>query len=77
MQLNHKINTLSFGSEKHQKFIKRSSLGKVDGGQHAWFNMFMKDGKVNEHLKTQPEEKGQDYFYFMKIVPHTFVDMVE
>ena len=41
------------------------------------FNMFSKKGKVNEGLKTQAEETGQDYFYFMKIVPHTFVDLIE
>ena len=39
--------------------------------------MFMKDGKVNENLKTQPESNTQDYFYFLKLVPHEFVDMIE
>ena len=38
------------------------------------FNMFMKDGKVNEGLKNQVEKVPQDYFYFMKVVPHRFID---
>lgn len=41
------------------------------------FNMFIKDGKVNEDLKTYPEAEAQDYFYFLKVVPHTFVDFIE
>lgn len=41
------------------------------------FNMFVRNGKVNDNLKTQTEDRPQDYFYFMKIVPHTFVDLIE
>ena len=41
------------------------------------FNMFMKDGKVKEELKTQPEDVPQNYFYFNKIIPHSFVDMIQ
>ena len=37
----------------------------------------MKDGKVNEQLKTQPEDSVQSYFYFAKLIPHTFVDMIK
>jgi len=41
------------------------------------FNMFMKDGKVKEELKTQPEENSQNYYYFLKMIPHTFVDLID
>ena len=37
--------------------------------------MFAGD-KVNHDLKIDPEEKAQDYFYFLKLVPHEFVDMI-
>lgn len=40
------------------------------------FNMFMKDGKVKEDLKMNAEKEAQDYFYFLKLVPHQFVDMI-
>ena len=40
------------------------------------FNMFSKVGKVLDHLKTSPETTPQSYFYFAKIVPHTFIDMI-
>ena len=39
--------------------------------------MFAKDGKVKEELKTQPEKGPQEYFYFLKLVPHVFVDMIK
>ena len=41
------------------------------------FNMFIKDGKIKEDLKTKAEDKPQDYFYFFKVVPHTFVDLIK
>jgi hypothetical protein len=40
------------------------------------FNMFKKDGVVKDDLKTVPEIEIQDYFYFMKIIPHEFFDDV-
>ena len=39
--------------------------------------MFHKDGKVNENLKNEVEDKSQSYYYFMKLVPHVFVDKLE
>lgn len=39
--------------------------------------MFKKDGKVNENLKNDPEDQAQDYYYFLKLVPHVFVDHIE
>ena len=38
-----------------QAKIHASDFGKIDNGQHAMFNMFMRNGKVNEDLKTQVE----------------------
>jgi len=45
----------------------------MDEGQHCIFNMFDGD-RVNKELKTDPEDIAQDYFYFLKLVPHVFVD---
>lgn len=39
--------------------------------------MFKKDGKVNEELKYKPEDPPHDYFYFLKIVPHEFMDYID
>ena len=42
------------------------------------FNMFgLKDGKVNDDLKTSLEKEVQDYFYFMKLIPHEFYDEIK
>ena len=38
--------------------------------------MFMKDGKVKDDLKTKAEDNPQYYFYFLKFIPHTFVDLI-
>ena len=76
IQLNHKVISLTFGDQIQQKAIK-SRFGNIDNGTHTMFNMFHIDGKVNEDLKSFPEDKPQDYFYFIKMVPHIFVDMIE
>ena len=36
----------------------RKLFGEIDNGTHTIFNMFKKDGKVNEDLKNEPEEKA-------------------
>ena len=54
-----------------------SMFGSIDKGSHTMFNMFMQNGKVNEQLKTFPEDKPQSYYYFAKLIPHTFVDMIQ
>jgi len=54
-----------------------SDFSKVDNGQHTMFNMFTKDGKIKEDLKIDSEETPQIYFYFLKIIPHTFVDYIQ
>ena len=41
------------------------------------FNMFMNNDKVNENLKTKVEDFSQDYFYFLKLVPHEFIDYID
>lgn len=48
----------------------------MDDGQHTMFNMFAGD-KVNDNLKNEPEDTPQEYFYFLKLVPHVFVDHIE
>jgi len=40
------------------------------------FNMFEKGGKVNDALKMSAEKEPQEYYYFLKLVPHVFVDML-
>ena len=74
--MNHKINSLTFGSVHQQAQILKSDWAEIDNGQHVMFNMFVKDGKINEDLKTKAEDKPQYYFYFLKFIPHTFVDLI-
>jgi len=58
VQLNHKINHISFGDKNQQNQILRSDFAKVDDGAHTMFNMFgLKDGKVNDDLKTTVEKE--------------------
>ena len=33
--------------------------------------------KVNHDLKFDPEKQEQLYFYFVKLVPHVFIDMFQ
>lgn len=73
--MNHKINKITFGNEKYYNTIKKT-FGLMDEGQHCIFNMFDGD-RVNEDLKADPEDVSQDYFYFLKLVPHVFVDHIE
>jgi hypothetical protein len=75
--MNHKINKVNFGNEANHEAIQRT-FGHVDKGQHTMFNMFHDDaGKVNHDHKINPEKQAQDYYYFMKLVPHVFVDVIE
>lgn len=76
LQMNHVIDSITFGPTINQASIKKN-FGHVDNGTHTIFNMFHKDGKVNENLKNEVEDKSQSYFYFMKLVPHVFVDKVD
>jgi hypothetical protein len=39
--------------------------------------MFRDNHKVNDTLKFGVEKEVQDYFYFCKLVPHVFVDLIE
>ena len=76
VQLNHKINELTFGHQKGHDRI-RAVFGNIDNGSHTIFNMFKDDHKVNDTLKFGVEKEPQSYFYFCKLVPHVFVDMIE
>ena len=76
LQMNHVVDSITFGHQSQHADI-RKFFGEIDNGTHTIFNMFKKDGKVNEDLKNEPEEKAQDYFYFLKLVPHVFVDHIE
>lgn len=73
--MNHRINSLTFGDiSQHDPIV--ANFGHADNGTHTIFNMFKKDGKVNEELKFKVEDEPQDYFYFIKLVPHVFVDTI-
>lgn len=74
--MNHRINSITFGDESQQEVIVHT-FGAIDHGEHTIFNMFMKDGKVNDELKYSPEDPAHDYFYFLKIVPHEFLDYID
>mmetsp|Transcript_11030 Transcript_11030/g.18436 ORF Transcript_11030/g.18436 Transcript_11030/m.18436 type:complete len:306 (-) Transcript_11030:130-1047(-) len=70
VQLNHMVKSITFGDEREQSSIV-SSFGRIDGGVHTLFNMFADEMSIkNMHS----EAKDQDYFYFLKLVPHVFVD---
>jgi hypothetical protein len=73
--MNHKIKSLYFGNRENQKVIKKL-FGEVDDGAHTMFNMF-NVGKVKHDLKFEAEKEPQLYFYFVKLVPHVFIDMYQ
>ena len=75
--MNHKINELTFGNQKGHERITEV-FGDIDNGTHTMFNMFHDDlDKVNSTLKEAHEDEVQDYYYFLKLVPHVFVNMIE
>lgn len=75
--MNHKINSITFGGTDQHATIT-SLFGNVDNGQHTMFNMFNDThNKVNHELKTDPDDTTQLYFYFIKLVPHQFIDMIQ
>jgi hypothetical protein len=39
--------------------------------------MFRKNGKVVEGIRSTAEDQVQDYFYFLKLVPHEFMDFIK
>ena len=57
LQMNHVVDSLTFGHQSQHADI-RKFFGEIDNGTHTIFNMFKKDGKVNEDLKNEPEEKA-------------------
>lgn len=55
VQINHRINKMTFGSEtNHEEILK--VFGEVDNGQHTMFNMFHPDSKVKWTHKMVPDE---------------------
>ena len=74
--MNHKVHSLTFGDQRQQMTIKKK-FGMIDNGEHTIFNMFHEEGAVMHHLKSGTEEEPNEYFYFVKMVPHIFVDMLE
>jgi hypothetical protein len=74
--MNHMIKSLTFGHQSQHQKIKKL-FGDVDEGQHTMFNMFDWGGKVNHELKFDIEKEEQLYFYFVKLVPHVFIDMMQ
>ena len=54
LQMNHVIDSVTFGPTVNQDSIIKN-FGHVDNGTHTIFNMFHKDGKVNEKLKEEFE----------------------
>lgn len=73
--MNHRINSITFGETNIQKAITYI-FGDVDNGSHTMFNMFHSEGKVNHELKSGTDDNVQLYFYFLKLVPHVFLDMI-
>jgi hypothetical protein len=73
--MNHRINSITFGQTQIQQSI-RNTFGDIDNGSHTMFNMFQEDGKVNHELKSETDDKTQLYYYFLKCVPHVFLDMI-
>ena len=73
--MDHKINSITFGNDDYYPAI-RERFGDVDNGQHTMFNMFNDTGKVNHDLKSDAEDKTQLYFYFIKMIPHHFIDVI-
>lgn len=57
LQMNHVVDSMTFGHQSQHEDI-RTFFGDIDNGTHTIFNMFKKDGKVNEALKNEPEDKA-------------------
>jgi hypothetical protein len=50
LQMNHQVNSITFGDESHQEKIKQT-FGGIDHGEHTIFNMFNLIGKTQEDYK--------------------------
>ena len=68
LKMNHVINSLTFGEHTAQQQIKK----RFGATEHTQFDMF---DLVDDTLY-QRDEAPKDYFYFMKLVPHIFVDEI-
>jgi hypothetical protein len=68
--LAHILNSLTFGDFSQQALIKK----RFGNNDHTTFDMME---LVDDSIYAK-EEPGsiKDYFYFLKLVPHVFVDQV-
>lgn len=69
MRLNHVLNSLTWGDIQSQGAIKKKFGYNKD---HTTFDMME---VVDDSLYNQDEDSF-DYFYFLKVVPHIFVDEI-
>lgn len=68
LKLNHVVKSLTFGEHIAQQMIKK----RFGNTEHTQFDMM---DLVDDSLYQQ-DESMKDYFYFMKLVPHIFVDEI-
>lgn len=66
MSLAHYYIGLTFGNTKNHNKIKQ----KFGDNDHTTFDMTT---KMEEKIYAQAED-AQDYYYFLKLVPHVFID---
>jgi hypothetical protein len=69
MKLNHVIKTLTFGEPTAHAHIKKRFGAN---NEHTAFDMM--DFVDDELYKS--DDSSKDYFYFLKLVPHVFVDEI-
>jgi hypothetical protein len=70
LRLNHVLNSLTFGNLNSQLAIK-NNFG--ENSEHTAFDMME---WVDDSLYNL-DKSYKDYFYFLKLVPHVFVDEIK
>jgi hypothetical protein len=69
LRLTHILNSLTFGDVSSHSAIKKSFGAN---NEHTAFDMM---DLVDDSLYNQ-DTQTKDYFYFLKLVPHIFVDEI-
>ena len=69
LSLAHVVNSLTFGDASQQSAIRKG----FGNNEHTMFDMME---LVDDNLYAQDVDSSKDYFYFLKLVPHIFVDEV-
>lgn len=66
LKLNHVIKTMTFGEPTAHAFIRK----RFGINEHTAFDMmeFVDDNLYKD------DKSSKDYFYFLKLVPHIFVE---